>query len=367
MPHHPFHRNAYDGSMFTRAWKTYAFLAAGAVAFAPACSSTDNGADADPQVGDDAGADGVATAADAEPTADSAPAGDAGVDASVPPGGLTSDQKKKAEMLTSIWENSTTVLQYPYSENIGDGRGYTSGRAGFCTGTGDAILVVRCFDASTGSVNPMHKYMPALTVLETDFNNTGTDQASTTGLDAVGSWVTDWASSANGATAAAFKTCQDTVVDQLYYGPAVAQAAKWGFHTALTTAALYDAEINHGEDGVAALIASANTDVGNTAQTPPTAPVALAAESTWLDKFLLRRLATLKADPTWAQSEDRAATYEALRTQANWDLSLAIVTDAKAKTLYPGKGYKDSGYPICTISPAAVVSGDPLCTSPTGQ
>lgn len=342
---------------------SWALFAASAVAFAPACSGTETGAGVAPTVGDA----GVAPAADADTAADSAPAADTGVDASVPSSGLTPAQKKKAEMLTSIWENSTTVLQYPYSENIGDGRGYTSGRAGFCTGTGDAILVVRCFDASTGSVNPMHKYMPALTVLETAFNNTGSDQASTTGLDAVGSWVTDWAGSANGATATQFKTCQDTIVDQLYYGPAVAQALKWGLRTALTTAALYDAEINHGEDGVAALIASTNTDVGNTAQTPPSVPVAAADESIWLDHFLLRRLQTLKADPTWAQSEDRAATYEALRARGNWDLTLAIVTDAKAKTLYPGKGYKDSGYPVCTISPASVVSGDPLCTSPTGQ
>ena len=31
-----------------------------------------------------------------------------------------------AEAMTSIWENDTPILAYAYSENINDGRGYTS-------------------------------------------------------------------------------------------------------------------------------------------------------------------------------------------------------------------------------------------------
>ena len=284
-------------------------------------------------------------------------------------GGMTALQRKKAEMLTSIWENSTTVLQYPYSQNIQDGRGYTSGRAGFCTGTGDAIQVVQCFDQrfGTSAANVMHKYMPALTQINQAFLSTGKDQASTSLLDAVGSYTADWAKSATDATTSpAFDACQDQIVDLLYFTPGIAQAAKWGLSTALTKAALYDAEINHGDDGVAALAKQANTDTGNAAQTPATTPLTLAQESAWLHAFLLRRLATLKADPTWAQAVDRAAEYEALRLAGNFDLGAAIVTDAKAVTMFPGKGYTDSGYPKCTIATAGAVSGDAACTSPTG-
>jgi Glycosyl hydrolase family 46 len=45
--------------------------------------------------------------------------------------GLTPDQKRRAEQLTSIFENDTTELQYAYVEDLHDGRGITAGRAGF--------------------------------------------------------------------------------------------------------------------------------------------------------------------------------------------------------------------------------------------
>lgn len=285
----------------------------------------------------------------------------------VPVKELSPLQKKKAEMLTSIWENGTTVLQYPYCENIKDGRGYTSGRAGFCSGTGDAIQVVRCLDQSTGSKNPLHKYLPELTALDASFVESGRNQGKTSGLDAVGSYCGDWKAATQGATAAAFKGCQDSIVDKLYYAPAVAQALKWGVSRPLTIAALYDAAINHGADGVAALAKATNVDTGNSAQSSPSTSLSLEAESAWLDAFLLRRLASLKADATWAESVDRAAVYEGLRTQGNWDLSLPIATNIKAKNLYPGKGYKDSQYPQCTIAPDASLSGEASCSSATGE
>ena len=36
--------------------------------------------------------------------------------------GLSANQKKVAEALTSIWENDTPTLAYAYSENIQEGR-----------------------------------------------------------------------------------------------------------------------------------------------------------------------------------------------------------------------------------------------------
>ncbi len=273
-------------------------------------------------------------------------------------------------MLTSIWENRTTVLRYPYCENIGDGRGYTAGRAGFCSGTGDMIQVVKCFDTSVAASagNKLAKYMPALTAIDAKFQSTGNDQGDTSPLDAVGPYCTDWESSAkDAATASAFKACQDGIVDALYYRPAIVEAAKWGLVTALTKAELYDAAINHGGDGMQHLVKKANTDSGNTAQTPATAPLVQAQESLWLKAFLARRLKLLKGDATWKESVDRVTTYEQLRLQNNFDLGSEIRTNAKAVTMYPGQGYIDSGYPDCKISSTATVSGDASCTSPAGQ
>ncbi len=59
--------------------------------------------------------------------------------------GLNKDQKRRAEQLTSIFENGKTEIQYGYVEALDDGRGF--GRAGFTTATGDALEVVRSIHA----------------------------------------------------------------------------------------------------------------------------------------------------------------------------------------------------------------------------
>src|SRR6185437_9800653 len=56
--------------------------------------------------------------------------------------GLTARQVTRIEQLTTVFENSTTTFRYDYVEDLGDGRGYTAGRVGFCTGTGDLLDVV---------------------------------------------------------------------------------------------------------------------------------------------------------------------------------------------------------------------------------
>jgi chitosanase len=273
--------------------------------------------------------------------------------------GLTELQKHKAEMLTSIWENSTTILQYGYCENIADGRGFTSGRAGFCSGTGDAVLVVRCLAERVGSANRLARYLPALTELETAFEDSGDDQADTSTLERVGSYCKDWSATADDA---AFRECQDAVVAQLYFDPAIAEAKKWGLTTALTKAELYDAAINHGADGMKDLVVQTNHDLGTTSA--PSGPLSTNAESKWLHAFLLRRVKMLSADSTWRDAVDRVAVYEKLRVAGDFELASAITTDAKAKALFPGvSGLIDSGYPVCTISPTGVVGGDPDCTN----
>jgi chitosanase len=320
-------------------------------------------------------------------SAASTPSEDAGskpppppVDASHPPAdsgktttssaSLTPLQRKKTDMLTSIWENGTTVIQYAFSRNLKDGRGYTSGRAGFCTGTGTALLVVQCFDAAvgTGNTNKMHKYLSALSALNDAFQQSGKNQGSTSTLDAIGDYPGDWAATANDAKVGpAFATCQDQIVDKLDYGPAVDAANKWGLTQALTIAALYDAEINHGTDGVASMVKQTNEDTNNGGQTMASAPLSLADESAWLQAFLARRLTTLNNDRNWSSTVDRAAQYEQMRRDADWDLGAQFETNAKAAQMFPNAGYKDSGYPDCIISSSGAVSGDAICTSPTGR
>ncbi len=261
---------------------------------------------------------------------------------------LTPNQKAVAEALTSIWENDTPILDYAYSENIKDGRGYTSGRAGFCTGTGDAILVIGCYGLlrTPAQGNRMAKYMPALTTLNTAFLQTGKDQADTTLLDAAGNWVADWGVSATDAmTRADFKHCQDQVVDQLYYGPAMQAAAATGLVAALSKAALYDLWINQGDD---TLVRQTNTALG------VTHIGGAVTEDVWLKKFLELRRDLLWGDSTWKSSVDRVAGYEKARRRANWDLASAVDDAVRARDCWPVGGYASSGYTRYSISPAAV-------------
>lgn len=272
-------------------------------------------------------------------------------------GGLTASQKAMAEALTSIWENDTPILAYAYAENIHDGRGYTSGRAGFCTGTGDAIQVVRCYDELRPS-NRMARYMPALTILDDRFRATGRPQADTAPLDAVGNWIADWGASDNDAgTRADFRACQDRISDLLYYGPAMQAATTRGLTTALSRAALYDLWINQGDDALptktdAALGVSGAIGVGNAV-----------SEDQWLQKLLVLRRDLLAGDATWSTSVDRVAGYEKARRRGNWALSQPLDSAVKATQCWPGGGYKDSGYSSFVIQPDGSAGAT---TMPTG-
>jgi chitosanase len=135
------------------------------------CSGTRSGDDStDPGAGADADAGAGDSAGDLS-TSDDAGASATDLATGMPANGaLTPSQKAVAEAMTSIWENDTPILDYAYAENIKDGRGYTSGRAGFCTGTGDAIQVVDCYDKlrTAANGNLMAKYMPALTTINNE-------------------------------------------------------------------------------------------------------------------------------------------------------------------------------------------------------
>jgi chitosanase len=217
-------------------------------------------------------------------------------------GGLTTDQRRRADQLTSVFENSTPTLQYAYAEDIGDGRGITSGRAGFCTGTGDALVVVKRYTARRPS-NALVRFLPELRRLA------DTASARTTGLPAA-AYEQAWRRAAADPT---FRQVQDQVVDEMYFQPATQRADRLGLKTALAKAQLYDTAIQHGVDGLDAIIATATKSAGGT-------PVRGVGERRWLRVYLAARLAVLRADSAWADSVDRVHAYESLLAAGDLDL-----------------------------------------------
>lgn len=151
--------------------------------------------------------------------------------------GLDDPAKKEIAMqLVSSAENSSLnwKAQYKYIEDIGDGRGYTAGIIGFCSGTGDMLDLVELYTRREPG-NVLAKYLPALRKVN------GTDSHS--GLDP--NFKKDWASAASDS---AFKQAQNDERDRVYFDPAVSQGKADGIGT-LGQFAYYDAIVMHGDGG----------------------------------------------------------------------------------------------------------------------
>lgn len=151
--------------------------------------------------------------------------------------GLDDPAKKEIAMrLVSSAENSSLDWkgQYEYIEDIDDGRGYTAGIIGFCSGTGDMLDLVELYTRRVPG-NVLAKYLPALREVD------GTD--SHDGLDP--DFSKDWKKA---AADTAFQQAQNDERDRVYFDPAVSQGKSDGLGT-LGQFAYYDAIVMHGDGG----------------------------------------------------------------------------------------------------------------------
>ncbi|MER7276115.1 chitosanase [Dactylosporangium sp. NPDC000244] len=147
--------------------------------------------------------------------------------------GLADPRKKEIAMqLVSSAENSSLdwKAQYRYIEDINDGRGYTGGIIGFCSGTGDMLDLVEAYTSRVPG-NPLARFLPALRKVN------GTD--SHAGLDG---FPEAWRSAAADPE---FTKAQDGERDRVYFNPAVTQAKSDGLGV-LGQFAYYDAMVMHG-------------------------------------------------------------------------------------------------------------------------
>ena len=76
---------------------------------------------------------------------------------------FNSTQERRVEAVVSLFENSELAPVYDYIEDIKDGRGFTAGKIGFTTGTGDLLLVVKEYLKLNPSADPeWKKLLPSL-------------------------------------------------------------------------------------------------------------------------------------------------------------------------------------------------------------
>lgn len=227
-------------------------------------------------------------------------------------GALAASTKATIQELTSIFENSTPVLQYTFVSNIGDQRGYTFGFVGFTSGTYSGTMFLEEYQKLEPG-NPLVRFLPAFRAIDAGPHDSAGRNPSTAGLDDFPA-----AFQACGGDPK-FRQAQKILVDRLSWNPAIQLAHQLGAHRNITLGELYDAYVNHGEDGVRQLVAKTNRRCGVGSRK--------VSELKWLRTFLAVRMATLAADPTWVHAVDRITVYETLLAQRNYTLRLPLSVD----------------------------------------
>jgi chitosanase len=194
--------------------------------------------------------------------------------------GLADPAKKEIAMkLVSSAENSSLdwKAQYKYIEDIGDGRGYTAGIIGFCSGTGDMLDLVELYTARKPG-NALAKYLPALRRVD--------GSASHSGLDP--NFTRDWK---NAAGDAEFKKAQNDERDRVYFKPAVGRGKADGIGT-LGQFVYYDTIVMHGDGGDS----TSFSNIRKKALAKAKSPAQGGNEKTYLNAFLDARVWAMKQE-----------------------------------------------------------------------
>ena len=148
--------------------------------------------------------------------------------------------KEVALRITSTAENSTTnwTTAYSYIEDIRDGRGLTAGIVGWCSGTGDMLVLVQYASQQTPG-NLLEKWIPKLQqIMAAAYSQRPSLSNSLLGS----AFIADWKSAAQQPW---FQRAQRDERDRVYWSPAKAQQVKDGVGN-LGLTILYDISVNHG-------------------------------------------------------------------------------------------------------------------------
>ncbi|MGW2647335.1 chitosanase [Streptomyces sp. NPDC001393] len=222
--------------------------------------------------------------------------------------GLDDPAKKEIAMeLVSSAENSSLdwKAQYKYIEDIGDGRGYTAGIIGFCSGTGDMLDLVQLYaDRKPGNV--LAKYLPALRKVN------GTD--SHDGLDP--NYPRDWRKAAQDTV---FQQCQNDERDRVYFNPAVAQGKTDGLR-ALGQFCYYDAIVMHGDGDDPTSFRNIRGRALRSAKPPAQG----GDETTYLNAFLDARVWAMKQEEAHSDTSRVDTEQRVFLRKGNLDLNTPL-------------------------------------------
>ncbi|WP_410571426.1 chitosanase [Amycolatopsis sp. cmx-4-61] len=219
-------------------------------------------------------------------------------------GDLSAPAKKEIAMkLVSSAENSSLdwKAQYKYIEDIGDGRGYTAGIIGFCSGTGDMLELVEAYTNSVPD-NPLAKFLPALRKVN------GTDSHAGLGSAFESAWK-------QAAATTAFQTAQNNERDRVYFNPAVNQGKSDGLSN-LGQFAYYDAIVMHGPGDSSDSFGGIRKAAMKKAKTPAQG----GDEATYLKAFFAARKVIMKQEEAHADTSRVDTEQAKFLSEGNFDL-----------------------------------------------
>jgi len=234
---------------------------------------------------------------------------------------LDADRRRRAEMIVTIFETGMPTLNYGYTEALRGGQGMRAGGAGFSSLSGDLLLVTqRYLDRRPDAA--LAAYLPTLQELAAGRQ---ADESAQDGFTAA------WAAASDDPV---MHEVQNGLVDELYYRPAMAQAAHNGMTLPLTLATLFDTMVagrgrNDGER-LQGLITETNSSMdGN--------PADGIDEVSWLRRFLevgrshLSLDASLVTSDAMAGGVDRTDAFGRLLDQGAVQLDAPLEVEAVGK------------------------------------
>jgi chitosanase len=218
--------------------------------------------------------------------------------------GLDDPSKKEiALQLVASAENSTLNWrgEYGYIEDLGDGRGYTGGLIGFCSGTSDMLAVVAEYTRREPG-NPLARYLPALRTVDGSDSHAGLDPGFTA------AWK-------KAAADPVFQKTQEDERDRAYFDPSVKLARQDGLR-ALGQFAYFDAAVMHGLDGLRQIRADAMRFAE-----PPTQG---GDERVWLNAFLDARSKEMRTESAHSDTSRVDDAQRVFLKASNLDLDLPL-------------------------------------------
>ena len=209
-------------------------------------------------------------------------------------------RKDTAMQLVSTAENSSTNwrAQYGYIEDIGDGRGYTAGIVGFCSGTSDMLALVTEYTRRAPG-NKLARYLPALRTVDGSDSHAGLDPG----------FVAAWKAAARDPV---FQKVQEDERDRMYFWPATRLARTDGLR-ALGQFAYFDAAVMHGVSGLKGIRQQALTAAKSPAQGGD--------EITYLNAFLDARVKRMRTEEAHVDTTRVDTAQRLFLRRSNLDLT----------------------------------------------